>query len=169
VCHPGRGEEFDAQAHLEEELSKHERCGRRRIAPLAVHVAALVATVRLVARTAVSRPDLGSHRADLALEASALPPVLAEAGRCSMTTRLTATRRGSLRPSRARLSELSETKWQQSVMAARRRPANGAASKSGGAASIASRAASEGGLAVLVLPASPQAAELIVTSPCRSG
>ena len=38
-----------------------------------------------------------------------------------MTTRLTATHRGSPRPSWARLSELGETKWQQSVMAARRR------------------------------------------------
>ena len=47
-----------------------------------------------------------------------------------MTTRLTATHRGSPRPSWAWLSELGETKWQQSVMAARRRLVQG----SGGAA-----------------------------------
>ena len=76
-----------------------------------------------------------------------------------MTTRLTATHRGSPRPSWARLSELGETKWQQSVMAARRRLGKRSGLEFRGAASRVSRAASPGqrsGLAVLVLPASPQ-------------
>ena len=75
-----------------------------------------------------------------------------------MTTRLTATHRGSPRPSWARLSELGATKWQQSVMAARRRLGKRSGLEFRGAASRVSRAASPGqrsGLAVLVLPASP--------------
>jgi hypothetical protein len=111
--------------------------------------------VRSTVKASISRPGLDSNRSDLALKASALLPVLAEAERCSMTTRLTATHRGSPRPSWARLSELGATKWQQSVMAARRRlgKRSGLGQRSG--LEKSSGAASQAGLAVLVLPASP--------------
>ena len=90
-------------------------------------------------RASVSRPGLGSYRSEPCSRSVGAPASAGRAERCSMATRSTATHRSSPRPPWARLSELCGTKWQQSVMASRRRLVRGAATVARGAASASQR------------------------------
>ena len=112
-------------------------------------------------RASVSRPGLGSYRSEPCSRSVGAPASAGRAERCSMATRSTATHRSSPRPPWARLSELCGTKWQQSVMASRRRLVRGAATVARGAASASQR----GGLSARPRgarpPREPSAWELI--------
>ena len=118
---------------------RHERCRRRRIAPLDERKRIGRLVVRRAVKASVGRPDLGSHRSEPCSRSVGAPASAGRAERCSMATRSTATHRSSPRPPWARLSELCGTKWQQSVMASRRRLVRGAATVARGAASASQR------------------------------